>query len=235
MKLVIFIPAYNESETVGEVIKAIPPHIDKISKIDVFVINDGSEDSTAQKAAEAGAEVVSISSHRGLAAAYKIGLQTALASGADIICHLDADGQYSAKETGLVIGPVLRGEADFVTGDRGVGRLAWMDPVRKYGNMAGSWFLRALTGLRVRDASCGFRAYSRAAAEKLEVFSSHTYTHETLIEAKFKGLRIAQVPISFVTRPRKNHSRLTGNLLGHIFKSFGAILTAKKRYSCTGK
>jgi len=230
MNLSIFIPAYNEEDSIEKVIRRIPAHLDGIKNIKIFVIDDGSTDKTVENAKKSGAEVVSVSPHRGLASAFKIGLQTALDAGADIICHLDADGQYNPQEIGLVLEPVLKGDADFVTGDRGIEKLKWMDPARKYGNMFGSWFLRALTGLKMRDASCGFRAYSRAAAEKLQVHSTHTYTHETLIEAKFLNLRIAQVPISFNPRPKKEHSRLTKRLFGHIFKSFSAILAAYFRY-----
>lgn len=230
MKLAIFIPACNEEKTVAEVIKAIPRHINGAREIRVFVIDDGSTDLTAEAAKKAGAEVVGIMPRRGLATAYKIGLQTALAAGADIICHLDADGQYNPREIALVTGPVFRGEADFVTGDREVEKLRWMDPARKYGNRVGSWFIRALSGLSVNDASCGLRAYSRAAAEKLQVQSPHTYTHETLIEARFLHLRIAQVSVSFNPRPEKEKSRLTGNLFRHVYRSLAGIIAAYVRY-----
>ncbi len=230
MKLAVFIPAHNEENTVADVIKRIPTRINGISKIAVYVIDDGSTDSTADAAKKAGAEVVGVSPKRGLATAFKIGLQTAVAAGADIICHLDADGQYNPQEIDQVISPILKGEADFVTGNREVEKINWMDPARKYGNRIGSWFLRVLAGLPVQDASCGFRAYSRLAADRLDVSSEHTYTHETLIEAKFKGVRIAEAPVSFTFRPRQEQSRLTKNLFGHIFKSLRGILGAYVRY-----
>jgi len=130
-----------------------------------------------------------------------VGLTTALADGADIIAHLDADGQYDPQELPKLLAPILAGKADLVTGDRQIAKRAFLGPARQYGNMLGSWFLRAYAGVQVKDVSCGFRAYSRAAAQQLEVHSTHTYTHETLIEARYKGIRVAEVPITFKHRP----------------------------------
>jgi glycosyltransferase involved in cell wall biosynthesis len=155
---------------------------------------------------------------------------TVSSGGADLICHLDADGQYNPAEIPLLLAPIIEGQADFVTGDRQIEKTAFLGPARKYGNLAGSWFLRLLTGLKINDVSCGFRAYNRKTAERLEVYSEHTYTHETLIEAKFKGMRLAQVPISFTLRGAKDKSRLTGNLLKHILSSLWGIFAAYRRY-----
>jgi glycosyltransferase involved in cell wall biosynthesis len=256
MKLGIFIPAHNEEATVGLVLASIPKHIPPFDYIKVFVIDDGSTDNTAKKAVLGGAEVVGIHPNRGLAQAYKIGLQTCLDAGVDILCHLDADNQYTGQEIALIVAPIVEGHADFVTGDRQVAKLDFLGFARKYGNMAGSWSLRALTGMKVRDASSGFRAYSREVAAKIEVHSNHTYTHETLIEAFYKGFRVAEVPITFskrgahvplemqkwfqgtsdLAKPEvliedSNVSRLTRNLFKHIYCSFRDILRAKARYS----
>ena len=245
MKLGIFIPAHNEEATVGLVLASIPKHIPPFTHIEVFVIDDGSTDATATKASHQGVRVVTIQPNKGLAQAYKIGLQTCLDAGVDVLCHLDADNQYTGKEIGLIVSPIVEGSADFVTGDRQVHKLDFLGSARKYGNMAGSWFLRAITGMKVRDASSGFRAYSRAAAQLLEVYSNHTYTHETLIEAFYKGLRVVEVPITFSKRgdhvtsafvEDRNVSRLTRNLFKHIYCSFRDILRARARYStCPNK
>lgn len=256
MKLGIFIPAHNEEATIGLVLASIPKQISPFSEIKIFVIDDGSADLTSKKAQLAGAEVVTLRPNQGLAAAYKIGLQTCLDAGVDILCHLDADNQYTGQEIALIVTPIVEGRADFVTGDRQVAKLDFLGFARKYGNMAGSWSLRALTGMKIRDASSGFRAYSRQIAKQLEVHSNHTYTHETLIEAFYKGFRVMEVPITFARRGThvplemqkwfqgtsdlskpevliedSNVSRLTRNLFKHIYCSFRDILRAKARYS----
>lgn len=257
MKLAVFIPAYNEADTIGGVIASIPHKIPGVSEIKIFVVDDGSTDDTAEAAGSAlkkretllphfpGApsqNIIQIKPNRGLANAFRVGLATALDSGADLIVHLDADGQYDPAEIPKLLAPIINNAADMVTGDRQISKCGFLGSARQYGNIAGSWFLRAFTGVKVRDASCGFRAYGRAAAESLEVHSTHTYTHETLIEAKYKGLRVAEVPITFRHRgipptrsaapgAKKPVSRLTSNLFKHIFKSLSAIFAARARYA----
>ncbi len=232
MKLVIFIPAYNESATIAGVIAAIPQKIIGISQIILFVVDDGSTDNTTAIARSAGAEVIQIKPNRGLANAFRTGLAAALQSGPDIIVHLDADGQYDPAEIPKIIDPILKGRADVVTGDRQVAQLDFMSWQKKYGNLLGSWFVRRLAGIKINDASCGMRAYSRAAAKKLEVRSSHTYTHETLIRARRLGLRVDQVPITFTVRRNGNSRLISGNMavLKHIAKSVRGILGAWRSY-----
>lgn len=228
MKLAIFIPAFNEEITLGKVLDTIPRHFTGIKELKIFVIDDGSTDKTSLIAQNHGAQVVHTKGHKGLANAFKIGLETALSWGADIICHLDADGQYDSTEIGKVIEPIIQHKAEMVVGNRQIETLNFMDWPRRYGNSLGSWLVRKMLHFTIQDASSGFRAYSKQAATQLEVHSTHTYTHETLIEAKFKGITLAEVPITF--SKRHDHSRLTHNLPGHILKSLGAICRAYKRY-----
>lgn len=235
MKLAICIPAFNEEQTIGEVIFAVPKQMPAISEVKIFVADDGSADDTAQTARQAGetsgqlVEILPLP-HKGLAGVFLAGIQQALDWGADVIVNIDADGQYRAEEIPLLIAPILKGEADMVIGDRQVESLTFMPTAKKYGNLAGSWFLRRLTGSQVRDASSGFRAYSRNAAESIEVHSKHTYTHENLIQAHYQGMRIAQVPVTFIARTDGTSSRLIRGVLKHIFKSLQGIFAAKRRW-----
>ena len=230
MKLAIFIPAYNEQDTIGKVLADIPKHFWGISEHKVFVIDDGSRDKTVSVARAHGVEVIEIMPNRGLANAFRVGLAACLDFGADIIVHLDADGQYDPAEIGKIIEPLLKDEADMVTGDRQIARLGFMRPSKKYGNMLGSWFLRTLAGLKIKDVSSGFRAYTAATAGKLKVSSEHTYTHETLIRASRLGLRIAQVPITFIAREKGSSRLISGRLavLKHIVKSVRGIFAVLK-------
>lgn len=244
MKLAICIPAFNEEKTIGLLIEAIPMHMQGISALKIFVVDDGSRDKTggrawgsAQKMAQrAGVptnhliEIIQLRQNKGLAHVFFTGLRKALSWGADIVVNLDGDGQYRAEEIPVLIDPLLKGEADMVLGDRQVETLKFMTWAKKYGNLAGSWFLRKLTGMKVRDASSGFRAFSRKAAESFEIHSRHTYTHENLIQAHYQGLRIAQVPVTFITRPDGTSSRLISGVLKHIFKSLQGIFGAWRRW-----
>ncbi len=237
MKLAICIPAYNEEKTIAQVIEAVPKHFAGVTSMKVFVINDGSTDQTVDRALEAGrkifphsVDVIEVQTNKGLANAFFTGIQKALSWDADFIVNIDADGQYRSEEIPALLDPLLKNEADMVIGDRLVETLRFMSWAKKYGNMAGSWFLRKLTGIKVRDASSGFRAYTRKAAQSIQVHSKHTYTHENLIQAHYEGLRIAQVPVTFIARTDGTSSRLISGVLKHIFKSLQGIFAAWRRW-----
>jgi len=244
MKLAICIPAFNEEQTIGRVIEAIPREIPGVSLMKVFVVDDGSTDHTQKVATQTAVglgrekyflEIVEVKPNKGLANAFLTGIKKALSWGAEVIVNIDADGQYRSEEIGLLLEPILKSEADMAIGDRQVRRLEFMSPAKKYGNMVGSWFLRRLTGVHVRDASSGFRAYTRAAAKEIQVYSKHTYTHENLIQAHYLGLRIAEVPVTFISRPDGNSSRLIRGVLNHIFKSLKGIFAAWRRWRRNAK
>lgn len=219
MKLIIIIPAFNEEETIGNVIREIPRNTSGITEIKIFVINDGSTDSTEIIALAAGADkVINNKKNIGLAKTFEKGIESALNAGADIIVNTDADGQYNQAEIPKLIAPILGGRADIVIGDRQVEKLKFMKSGNKYGNILGSWILRKLTNSSIRDASSGFRAFSCDAANKLNIYYAHTYTHETIIQAVYKNLVIGQVPIEF--RERQNgKSKLIRNIFIHIKNS----------------
>ena len=111
VKLIIQIPCFNEEETILTTLNSLPKKIDGVDAIEVLVIDDGSEDSSAQIALDWGARVVSIKPNKGLANAFKVGLQEALNLGADVIVNTDADNQYSALDIGKIVQPILSNEA----------------------------------------------------------------------------------------------------------------------------
>ena len=113
MKLVILIPAFNEAESIAQVIRSMPDQIEGITQIQVLVVDDGSKDDTAVLAREAGAMVVSHPYNQGVGKAFNTGLTTALEMGADIMVNIDADGQFSPADTPLLIKPIVDGKADF--------------------------------------------------------------------------------------------------------------------------
>lgn len=230
MKLIVTIPAYNEEKTIGKVIKSIPRRIKGVSKVEILVINDGSKDKTEKEAKKAGADyILSHKINRGLAQTFADGMQEALKHGADIIVNTDADNQYKQEEIPKLIEPILKRKADMVIGNRQVEKLNHMPLAKKYGNIIGSWTIRILTGCNVRDASTGFRAFTRECAQKFNLISSHTYTHETIIQAVNKDLVIAEVPVKFKKRT-SGSSRLISGIWSHIKKSAATIIKAILMY-----
>jgi len=224
MKLIIIIPAHNEESTIGSVIKEIPRDIRGIDKVEVLVIDDGSTDRTVQVAREARADYVfSNKANKGLAFTFSRGIEKALKLGADIIVNTDADFQYDQAEIPKLVQSILEGRAEMVIGDRQVAKLNHMTLGKKYGNILGSFFVRLITGSKIADVSCGYRAFSRKAAMQFSIFSGHTYTHQIIIQAVAKKMRIVQIPIVFKKRI-SGESRLIKGFFGHIGKSLYTIL-----------
>lgn len=231
MKLFILIPAYNEEGSLGLVIRGIPRAIPGVHEIKILVLDDGSQDATVKVAREAGADyVISHPVNMGLAAAFKRGLDECLGRGADIIVNIDADNQYNPGEIEKLLSPILRHGAGMVIGNRQVKTLEHMKALNKYGNIFGNFIMRLLTGFNILDASSGFRAFSREAAMKMNIFFGHTYTHQAIIEAVYKKIKIVQVPVEFRRRENKN-SRLIKNIFTHIRVSLFVILRTLLAYN----
>ncbi|MEM4249805.1 MAG: glycosyltransferase family 2 protein [Candidatus Nitrosotenuis sp.] len=223
MKLTVVIPAYNEEKTIGKVISEIPKSIPNIDKVDVMVIDDGSSDKTADVAKSAGATVYSFRQNKGRAKAVAEGFAKFLESGSDILVLTDADDQYDSKEIPLIVEPITQNKADMVLGDRQVKKLDHMKFGNKIGNIIVTKTLSSIIGLDISDGQSGFRAYTRETVAKLHIFSNYTFTQETLMELKFKKLKMVNVPITF--RKRADKSRLISNIFSYAYKTL-TIVTA---------
>lgn len=230
IKLIVQIPAYNEEKSISDVIKEIPRKIKGIDKVEILVIDDGSKDNTSESARKAGADyVIRNTKNQGLAFTFQRGLNEALKLGADIIVNTDADFQYDQREIPQLIQPILDGKADIVSGNRKVETLTHMIGAKKYGNILGSKVVKFSAGYNIIDASSGFRAYNKEAALKLFVMSKHTYTHETLIQAGRKNLKVIEVPVTF--RKREGHSKLIKSVSSHVKKSMSTIVRNTLMYN----
>ena len=228
MKLIVTIPAYNEQANIAEVIDEVPRAIVGVNSVEVLVVDDGSKDGTVETSLAAGADhVVSHGRNKGLAAAFKTALREAVARGADIIVNTDGDNHYDQSRIPDLIQPILRGDADIAIGSRVLGELR-MPAANKYGNRLANYIMQRLLRLPDVDVSTGFRAYSREAALRLNIFSHHTYTHETLLNALDQRLAIANVPIP--ARPVERPSRLIRSLPQHVWKAGMAIARAFTLY-----
>jgi len=232
VKLIVTVPAFNEEATIGQAIREIPRSVPGVARVEVLVCDDGSTDRTVQVAREAGADyVVSLRRNFGLTVAFGTALQAAVEHGADVIVNIDADCQYLASEIPMLIAPILRGDADMVSGNRQVASLEHMPASKKYGNRIGSFMLRTVAGSGVVDASSGFRAFSRECALRLNPYIGHTYTHQTLIQATHTGMVVKEVPVTFRPSARDGgESRLIGGVFGHIVRSMGTILRTMTAY-----
>ena len=223
MKLVIQIPCFNEEDTLPVTLKALPKHIDGIDEIEVLVIDDGSADSTAETANRCGVEhIVRHSKNLGLAKSFITGLNKALDMGADIIVNTDADNQYDASCIPDLIKPILENRADIVIGTRPVDKIEYFSPLKKFLQKLGSAVMRLVSSTDIQDAPSGFRAFSRNAAIKLNVFDNYTYTLETIIQSKVKGLPLVCVPVN--VNPELRKSKLVHNMFDYIRRSIFTMI-----------
>ena len=229
MKLIIQIPAWDEEASLPDALAALPRSLPGFSEVAILVIDDGSTDGTADAARAGFADrVVSFTKHRGLAAAFSAGLDESLGMGADIIVNFDADLQYDPADIPALVAPILAGHADLVVGDRGPGKLAHFSPIKRLLQRLGSWMVRQASGLEVQDATSGLRAFTREAARRMNVFSKMTYTLETLIQAGFKDLRVASVPVR--ARPVHRTSRLLASPTKYVLIQGANILRITALY-----
>ena len=230
MKLVIQIPCYNEEATLALTLNDLPRQLDKIERIERLVIDDGSTDRTTEIAHEHGVEhVLSFPQNRGLARAFVAGIEASLAAGADIIVNTDADNQYCAADIPNLIQPILDGRAEIVIGARSIAQTEHFSTSKKMLQRLGSWVVRVASNTKVADAPSGFRALSRDAARRLNVFSKYSYTLEMIIQAGQKNITIVSVPIR--TNPPSRQSRLMKSTLGYVLRSLGTIIRIFMSYS----
>jgi len=215
-KLAVVISAFDEAETIGAVVAGVPRRIPQVREVEVVVVDDGSRDATSIMARAAGADYVERHrSNRGLAASFRNGMNVALGTGADIVVHLDGDGQHDPKLIPSLIAPIVRGEADVVVGVRPFAETTSASAIRRRGNQIGSWILRRILKMPISDATSGYRAFSREALMRLTVISDCTYTLETLIRAARLHLAVGEVTIPALSRTN-GESRMTRSVIRYI-------------------
>ncbi|MBI4135629.1 glycosyltransferase family 2 protein [Candidatus Uhrbacteria bacterium] len=205
MKIVVVIPAYNEEQTVGDVVRSISMIHDSRSMIQTIVVDDGSSDKTAQVARLAGAFVLRHPINRGLGAALSTGIAGALKLGADVMITLDGDGQHDPAEIPSLIAPIVKGEAEVVLGSRfmktlkheNIKALHNIPRHRQIANLCGNLFTWLLFGIWVSDSQSGFRAFSANAARQLRLrTSTMEVSSEIIREIARLGLNMKEVPIT---------------------------------------
>lgn len=187
------IPAYNEQNSISDIIKRVQPFVDK-----VVVCDDGSTDKTEQKALDVGAHVIKHQKNLGKGNTLKSLFEYAKNIGADIIVTIDGDGQFLPEEIPKIIEPVIKGKADVVIGYR-FDDAKDMPSYRKIGNKFLDKMTNMATELPFRDTQGGFRAYSKKAIGVIQ-FSTSGFgvDSEILIDASKKGLIIVEEKVTVI-------------------------------------
>jgi glycosyltransferase involved in cell wall biosynthesis len=229
MKLIIQIPCFNEEETLPQTVADLPREVEGFDIVEWLVIDDGSSDRTVEVARSLGVDhVISHDRNRGLAAAFTTGIDAALRRGADVIVNTDADNQYRGSSIPDLVAPVLAGTAQMVVGERPIESIDDFSRVKKVLQRVGTAVVRQFSGTNVRDAASGFRAYSRDAAMRVQVFGRYTYTMETIIQAGWNGVTVGSVPIG--VNPKTRESRLVKSVPRYIMRSASTIVRSFALY-----
>lgn len=228
-KLIIQIPCYNEATTLPPTLRDLPRTLPGVDVIEYLIIDDGSRDNTAEVARANGVHhVVQFEQNKGLAAAFRAGIEESLRQGADIIVNTDADNQYQASDIATIVAPIIARRAELVVGDRGVAELPNFSAIKRRLQVFGSWVIGKAAELRTPDATSGFRAMSREAALKTLVLSNYSYTLESLIHAGSRKAAVEFVRIGI--NPQTRPSRLMKSIPHYIRKSGVTILRAYTMY-----
>lgn len=215
-RVVVVIPTFNEVDNLTWIVarlRAAQP------AVDIIVVDDASPDGTGRVADELAAtdhavRVVHRTTKAGLGAAYLHGFQVALDAGYDVVGEMDADGSHQPEQLDRLLDE-LRAGADLVIGSRWVpgGSVVNWPLRRELLSRGGNLYVRMLLGVKVRDATAGFRLFRRAALEKidLETVESTGYVFQTDMVARTlaAGLTVREVPIEFVERVRGD-SKMSG-------------------------
>jgi len=197
--IAILIPAFNEGETLPEVLPRIPAQLLGVPA-SVVVVDDGSRDDTAEAALRGGAIVAQLHENSGGGAALKVGYALAVAAGARVVVTMDADGQHRPEEIERVVEPLLSGRAQFAQGSRTLGSAAPGAFARELGIAFFNRVVTAATLTTITDCSNGFRAIETDVLPRLDLREPQFHAAEFLIEAITRGVAYEEVPITVLGR-----------------------------------
>jgi glycosyltransferase involved in cell wall biosynthesis len=222
-KLIIQVPCYNEESTIARTLEELPRKMEGFSCVEWLIIDDGCTDNTVAVALEKGVDhVIRFKRNKGLAKGFMAGINECLQQKADVIVNTDADNQYCARDIAKLVQPILDNKADIVVGARPIREIKHFSKLKKLLQLLGSRVVRMVSKTRVDDATSGFRAISREAALKMNVFNEYTYTLETIIQAGQKNMDVVSIPIT--TNADERPSRLVKSIFSYLRKSVATIV-----------
>jgi dolichol-phosphate mannosyltransferase len=222
-RVVMVIPTYNEAANLAWIVERLRT---AEPGVDVMIVDDNSPDGTGDiadelAAADAAIRVVHRTEKAGLGAAYLNGFNVALDAGYEVVGEMDADGSHQPEELHKLLSALQT--ADLVIGARWVrgGSVVNWPRSRELLSRGGNLYIRLLLGLKVRDATAGFRVFRRTTLEAIDLPSvqsmGYVFQTDLAFRAVRQGLRVSEVPIEFIERIRGD-SKMSGSVASESLK-----------------
>lgn len=188
----VVVPAYNEAAMIERVVRSLREHYPN-----VIVVDDGSTDHTCEAARRGAASVLRHVINRGQGAAIQTGIEFALSAGARYVVTFDADGQHCVEDIAALLRSVAAGECDVALGSRFLGQAIGLSPLRRFTLRLGVLFTRLTTGARLTDVHNGLRAFSRRAAERVDIrLDGMAHASELMDLILAEGLSYKEIPVT---------------------------------------
>jgi glycosyltransferase involved in cell wall biosynthesis len=220
--LAVLIPAYDCAATIAEVVAGARQHVER-----VLVVDDGSRDDTAARAAAAGAAVLRLPANAGKGEALRAGFARLAGEGVTHVLTMDGDGQHLGREIPALLAASAASPAALVIGARRIGTQE-VTPIKLFGNRFANRWVEIACGQKLPDTQSGFRVYPLAETSRLGAHAGRfAFETEVLIRAARAGVAIHSVPVDVYYPPaaeRVSHYRPWGDTLRIIAVVVGLIL-----------
>ncbi len=214
-RVLMVVPTYDEAANLRPLLQRLH---DVQPEVDVLVVDDASPDGTGEVADEIAAadprvHVLHREGKEGLGKAYLAGFAWALERDYDVVGEMDADGSHQPEQLAVLLAAIA--DADLVIGSRWIlgGSIVNWPVRRELLSRGGNLYTRVLLGIRVRDATSGFRLFRRTTLERLDLPTIASYGYVFQVDLAYRalraGLRVVEVPIEFVERER-GESKMNG-------------------------
>lgn len=194
MKILVIIPAFNESENIETVLKKLKTDA---PNVDYLVINDCSTDNTKDILSDLKASYLNLPVNLGIGGAVQAGYVYAYNNGYDVAIQMDGDGQHNPSYIDKIVEPIKNGEADSVIGSRFIENEGFQSSfIRRVGINFLSGLIKCVCGVKVLDVTSGFRAVNRKCIELFAKEYAQDYPEpEAIVLSAVKGIRIKEVPV----------------------------------------
>lgn len=225
-KVLLIIPAYNESENIVTVVNHI---VTDYPQYDYVVVNDGSSDNTATICKEHHFEMLDLPINLGIGGAVQMGYRYAWKNNYDIAVQIDGDGQHDVSYLKRVIEPIEKEEADIVVGSRFIEKEGFQSSkARRIGIYLISTLIKICTGVRVYDVTSGFRAVNRKYIDIYKNDYPNDYPEpEAIVVASLNGAKIQEVPVVMKERESGKSSINLGKSIYYMIKVTLAIVICR--------